>query len=118
MGHAIQRCSNRAAYACCQPVPTSSKLCLSSGSKIRKFRKRKIALAPALPCQAANPVADPWQLNQMSTILEDLVETAIMLDYTEQDVGPWTKYATKKTQKNNSEYYPELLVGSARAGPE
>ena len=54
----------------------------------------------------------------MSTILEDLVETAIMLDYTEQDVGPWTKYATKKTQKNNSEYYPELLVGSARAGPE
>ena len=30
-----------------------------------------------------------FSLDQMSTTLEDLVETAIMLDYNERDAGTW-----------------------------
>ena len=37
-----------------------------------------------------SPLQAHFSLEQMSTTLEDLVETAILLDYNERDVvGPW-----------------------------
>ena len=72
--------SNSAAYACCQPVLTaycvSSKLCLSSSKVVPRSERRSFH-------SLRQPV-------QMSCVLEDLVEAAIMLDYNERDVvGPW-----------------------------